>query len=82
MTRYYFDLRDDDGITVDEEGMELSNTARVQEEAARSVADMARDLIMTDNGTVPREMAIGVRDDAGPLLDVRLSFKVTRLRDN
>ena len=43
MARYYFDLRDGDDLVPDDEGLELSCFARVQEEAARSLADMARD---------------------------------------
>lgn len=43
MTRYYFDLRDDNGIALDEEGLELSSPRAVQAEAAKSVADLARD---------------------------------------
>ena len=45
MKRYYFDLREGDEIFPDEEGLELSTLAKVQEEAARSLADMARDSV-------------------------------------
>jgi hypothetical protein len=31
MQRYFFDLRDDDGLIVDEEGLELKNLHIVQE---------------------------------------------------
>jgi len=31
MTRYYFDLRDGDGFAIDEEGLEMSDLAAVQE---------------------------------------------------
>jgi hypothetical protein len=50
MGRYYFDLRDDNGITVDDEGMELPGLERAREEAARSLADMARDAIVSEDG--------------------------------
>jgi hypothetical protein len=43
MKRYFFDLRDGDELTRDDEGLELSTTEAVQEEAARPLADMARD---------------------------------------
>ena len=43
MKRYFFDLRDGDELTPDDEGLELSTMEAVQEEAARSLADMARD---------------------------------------
>ncbi|WP_309142534.1 DUF6894 family protein [Bradyrhizobium sp. sGM-13] len=45
MRRYYFDLRDGDDLAPDEEGLDLPNIERVQEEAARSLADMARDAV-------------------------------------
>ena len=41
--RYYFDLRDGDEIITDDEGLELNGIDRVQEEAACSLADMAKD---------------------------------------
>lgn len=36
MRRYFFDLRDDDLLTLDEEGMHLATVEAVQHEAARS----------------------------------------------
>lgn len=50
MKRYYFDLREGDEIFPDEEGLELSTLAKVQEEAARSLADMARDSVRSLGG--------------------------------
>jgi hypothetical protein len=47
MSRYYFDMRQDDEIVSDEEGLELLTIESVQEEAARSLADMARDAVQT-----------------------------------
>ena len=38
--RYYFDMRDSDGLVIDEEGVELPTLAAAQEEAARSLAEM------------------------------------------
>jgi hypothetical protein len=43
--RYYFDIREGDDFAPDDEGMELSPIQAVQEEAARSLADLARDAI-------------------------------------
>ena len=42
LKRYYFDLRDGNGLAPDEEGVELPDIESVQEEAALSLADMAR----------------------------------------
>ena len=52
MPRYYFDLRDGDDLAVDEEGVELRDMELVQEEAARSLADMARDAVRTGHEIV------------------------------
>jgi hypothetical protein len=45
MKRYYFDLRYGNALARDEEGVELPDIEPAQEEAARSLADMARDAI-------------------------------------
>ncbi|WP_375142352.1 hypothetical protein [Bradyrhizobium sp. CCGB12] len=43
MTRYNFDLVDQDGLVIDEEGLELSDMERVEHEATRAMADAARE---------------------------------------
>jgi Domain of unknown function (DUF6894) len=48
----------------------------VQKEAAQSLADMARDAV---SGRMLHRMAIEVRDDIGPLLDVRYRWQIRRL---
>ena len=59
MQRYYFDMRDGNDILPDDEGLELGSLEAVQEEAARSLADMARDAIRKHKGTEShREIAI------------------------
>ncbi|WP_314957631.1 DUF6894 family protein [Bradyrhizobium cosmicum] len=77
MPRFYFDLRDGDDLAIDEEGLELPNVGAVQAEAAISLADMARDAVhgapLLGGG---RRMAIEVRDEAGPVMQVRFSFDV------
>jgi hypothetical protein len=78
--RYYFDLKDGDTIIPDEEGLELPDLQRVQQEAARSLADMARDAVSNFKGDANHEMAIEVRDDIGPLLQLRFYFAVDRVR--
>lgn len=80
MPRYYFDLRDEKGIAVDEEGLELSGPRAVQAEAAKSVADMARDAVLSAPLTGGRqEMAIGVRDAGGPVMQVTFCFEIEDL---
>ncbi|RXG97795.1 MULTISPECIES: DUF6894 family protein [Bradyrhizobium] len=77
MPRYYFDLRDEKGLALDEEGLELANTRAVQAEAARSLADMARDAVLSAPLTGNRQtMAIDVRDSDGPVMQVTFSFAI------
>jgi hypothetical protein len=81
MPRYYFDMREGDEIAPDEEGMELHTIEAVQEEAARTLADMARDAIRgrrTDGAG--HQMSIEVRDEAGPVMRVKFTFEVHQHR--
>jgi hypothetical protein len=80
MRRYYFDLREGDDLAPDEEGLELPSIERVQEEAARSLADMARDAVRKNHDGAGQRMAIEVRDDDGPVLQVRFTFEIDRHR--
>lgn len=77
--RYYFDLRDGDTLATDEEGLELPGLQQVQQEAARSLADMARDAALTFDSSANHHMAIEVRDDAGAVLEVKFTFEIDRL---
>jgi hypothetical protein len=66
MPRYYFDMREGDEIAPDDEGMELHTIEAVQEEAARSLADMARDAIRrSPNGAAPNVYRCSRRCRAG-----------------
>jgi Domain of unknown function (DUF6894) len=76
MKRYYFDLRDDDSLAVDEEGLELPGIQAVQEEAARSLVDMTKSAVAALQSSSGRHMAIEVRDDTGPVLQVRFTFEM------
>jgi hypothetical protein len=81
MPRYYFDLRDEAGVALDEEGLELASSRAVQAEAAKSVADMARDAILSAPPAGRRQsMAIDVRDAAGPVMQVNFSFAIETYR--
>jgi len=74
--QYYFDLRDQGALFRDEEGLEFSSLLAVQEEAARSLADMARDAVRASSRLSTRSMAIEVRDEVGPVMQVRFNFQV------
>ncbi|MBR0856776.1 DUF6894 family protein [Bradyrhizobium liaoningense] len=81
MPRYYFDLRDEKGIALDEEGLELASHRAVQAEAAKSVADMARDAVLSASPAGGRQtMSIDVRDDGGPVMQVTFSFEIENLK--
>jgi hypothetical protein len=70
MHRYYFDLRDDRGLFVDDEGLQCSDLKAVQTEAARTLADMARDAVHIAGSSPPHMMSIEVRDDGGPVMQI------------
>jgi hypothetical protein len=77
MNRYFFDLRDQHGIVPDEEGLFLASLDAVQEEAARTLGDIAREPM---NALQVRQLSIEVRDDHGPVLCAKFSFEVKRLQ--
>ncbi|MET0409622.1 MAG: hypothetical protein ABW006_14785 [Hyphomicrobium sp.] len=76
MPRYYFDIHDSGEITEDDEGLELRDLGIVQNEAARSLADMARDAVRSGGSNLVYSMAIKVRDDTGLVMQVKFSFQV------
>lgn len=61
-----------------EEGVELSTLEEVQEEAARTLADMMRDAVRQDLEDVGYPVAIEVRDDEGPVLQLKFTFEPGR----
>ena len=77
MERYYFDLRDSEGLAVDEEGLELQGIQAVQEEAALSLANAARDSLRRSDGA-PNQLSVEVRTDDGPFMRVSFSYNVDR----
>lgn len=78
MPRYYFDLNDRDGLAVDEEGMILRDLDEAQDEAARTLGDMARDASRHTRRVASEQMAIEVRDEIGSVMRVHFSFKIER----
>jgi hypothetical protein len=73
MGRYYFDLRDSEGLAVDEEGLELRDVQEAGEEAALSLADATRDNLYRGDGSF-NQLSVEVRTDAGPFMRVSFSF--------
>jgi len=78
MTRYYFDLVDQDGLVIDEEGMEFGDMEAVEREATQAMADAARESLQ--RALKAGEAAIEVRDDSGPVMRVRFTVEIERLR--
>ena len=78
MACYYFDLREGSEFTIDEEGLELRDTKAVQKEAALAVSGFARDSVASFDGVRSRRMAILVRDEHGPVMEVRFSCELVR----
>ena len=80
MPHYYLDLRDEDDLAVDEEGLQLRDVAAVQEEATQSLAEMAGDAVRgpSYHGNRNHQMAIEVRDETGPVLQVKFTFQINK----
>jgi len=81
MPLYFFDLRNGDELSPDEEGIELSSMDDVQDEAAYALSDMLREEVRVTNGRpLARHLTIEVRDDGGPVLDARFAFNIRRVQ--
>ena len=76
-SRYYFDLRNENGLIVDEIGEVQLHLSAVQDEAARSLAHLIQDAVRKSTGAFT-EMAIEVRDDDGPVMNARFTLQVLR----
>ncbi|WP_439399238.1 DUF6894 family protein [Bradyrhizobium sp. PMVTL-01] len=82
MPRYYFDLREGDEVTPDEEGSELPTGLATQAEAAKSLSDIIREDVHSNPLALGRrDFAIDVRNDAGPVVQVRLIFELEAVKN-
>jgi hypothetical protein len=73
----FFDTRDNDLFMEDDVGLELPDLEAVKVEAAKALAELARDVIP---GSLKRELAVEVRDELGPILVARMTFEALVLR--
>jgi hypothetical protein len=73
--RYYFDIRENNEIAVDEQGLELPDLKSAEVEAAHSLGDMAKNM---PDGVDGHHMAIEVRTDVGPIFTATFIFQLTR----
>ncbi|WP_439370911.1 DUF6894 family protein [Bradyrhizobium sp. DASA03120] len=69
---------DQDGLAVDEEGLEFADMDGVEREAAQAMADAARESFQRP--IKPGEAAIEVRDDSGPVMRVRFTVQIERIK--
>ena len=78
MPHYFFDTRDNHRFIEDDVGLDYPDLEAVKVEAARALADFAREVIP---GSVRRELAIEVRDERGPVLAAKMAFEAVVLRE-
>jgi hypothetical protein len=77
MARYYFDVTDDKGSFRDADGIQFPTIERAKQEAARALAEIARDRVPGPDRLV---FIVLVRDERKePLFGVRLTIEVLRL---
>jgi hypothetical protein len=79
MPRYYFDSRDNDCFLEDEVGLVFPDLKTVKVEAARALAELARDVLP---GSFRRVLTTEVRDSRGPVLKVMMAFEAVILRSD
>ncbi len=77
MRRYFFDTRDNGTFIEDDVGLEYPDLEAVKAAAARSLAELAREVVP---GSSRRELAVEVRDAQGPVLVARMTFEALILR--
>lgn len=77
MPHYFFDTRNNDDFIEDQYGVEYPDLEAVKIEAARSLAELARDVIP---GSLQRKLAVEVRDESGPVLRALMTFEAVVLR--
>jgi hypothetical protein len=78
MPVYFFDTRDDDKFVSDDVGVELVDVRAASEVAARSLAELALDVLPR---STERRLAVDVRDeDDHPVLTTELTFRAVMLR--
>lgn len=75
MTQYFFDVHEGDQVTVDNNGMQLGSADAAWIEAARSIAEMARDAFPKKARGADHSLEIAVRDENGPAFSIKAAFE-------
>jgi hypothetical protein len=74
MPRYFFDIHDGARSTTDDTGVELDGLEAVRQEAARTLGEIARDILPDGDR---QEVVIEVKDEAGQrVLVTKLSVSI------
>jgi hypothetical protein len=79
MPRFYFDFHDDDGSTIDDDGVEFLDIDGAREEAIVALSDAARDFIRRCS---EGRLSIRVRDGEGPVWEVSATFETKPVKGN
>lgn len=74
VTHYYFDLRIDDNLVSDNEGLEVADVKQAQKEAMVSLGEIIRDI--TRAGSQRNSVTVEIRDQEGPVMDVNMILAV------
>jgi hypothetical protein len=78
MALYHFDTWNNGRLMREEIGVELDSFDRAKSEAARSLVDLARDILPD---STDRMLAVEVREGAGPILRVALRFRIVAVQE-
>lgn len=78
MPRYFFDTRDNDTFVEDDEGLEFDGLETVKIQAAKFLAELARDVLP---GSLKRILTVEVRDERQPVMRAMLTFEAVLLID-
>jgi hypothetical protein len=75
---YFFDTRDDGRVVRDDQGLEFPDLEAMKREAARSLAELALDVLP---GVMRRVLGVDVRDEQGdPILTAEMIFEARILK--
>ena len=72
MAQYYFDLRSNNAVSHDEEGIELLDAEAAHGAALHALLTTAREAVL--EGSLNQRFAVEVRDWAGPVLEIVADF--------
>jgi hypothetical protein len=76
MPLFFFDTRDGDSLIRDDIGEELPDLETVKRVAAKSLAELAEDVLP---GSIKRVLKVEVRDDRQAILEACLAFEAVVL---